>query len=192
MSIFNRFRAAFHRSNGLRPARWNAHLKNSDIFECIPYTPASAALGQATIPTIIGFRIKQEGPASRSFKDPRPSFAFLETDQEIVAWQEVFASNVSYETDTDLIDEELAINRLVNFHKTTGKTYEVFSEKPLLRWNDKPSVLPDSLLCFSGAPFLPTVGDADWPPLSVSMGPLNFDKQAARGRYGFEQPPLQI
>lgn len=192
MSVFNRLRAAFHRSNGLRPARRNPHLKNSDIFEFVPYMPALAALRQATLPTIIGFRIRQNGPAARSFRDPRPSFAFLETDNELAAWQEVFASNISYETDTDLIDEELAINRLVNFHNTTVKTYEVFSDKPLLQWNDKPSVLPDSLLCFSGAAFLPKVGDAEWPPLSVSMGPLNFDKQAARGRYGFEQPSLQI
>lgn len=86
MSIFNRLRAAFHRSNGLRPARRNAHLKNSDIFECVPYTPALAALRQATIPTIIGFRIKQNGPVARSSKDPRPSFAFLENDEEIAAW----------------------------------------------------------------------------------------------------------
>ena len=192
MSPLRRFCARFVRRKAPRPVYRNAHRKNSDVFEYVKYAPALTALRQIAIPTIIGFRIKKDGPVPPSLTDPRPSFAILETDEEIAAWQKLFVSKISYETDMAAVDEELKLHSLVNFHKPGAKTYEVLSEKPLLKWNDRPSVLPDSPLCFSGTAFLPEVSDAGWPPLSVTMGPVNFDDQAARGRYGFEQPPLEI
>lgn len=192
MSRLRRFLARFLQRKAPHPVYRNAHRKNSDVFEYVKYAPSLTALRQIAIPTIIGFRIKKDGPVPPSLTDPRPSFAILETNEEIAAWQKLFASKISYETDMAAVNEELRMHRLFNFHKPSAKTYEVFSEKPLLRWNDRRSVLPDSPFCFSGAAFLPEVSDAGWPPLSVTMGPLDFDDQAARGRYGFEQPPSEI
>ena len=133
MRFFDRFLSDPPSPEGPRPAYFNAHLKNSDVFECMKYAPSLAALRQTAIPTIIGFRIKQGGPIPPSLTDPRPSFAILETDVEIASWQKVFEANISYEADINIVKEELDLHRLVNFHKPIGTTYETVSEKPLLR-----------------------------------------------------------
>lgn len=75
----------------------------TDIYDTMLYQ-APEGVQAGALPTIYAFRVKD---ATLS-PDPRPSFAFLETDREIQEWQQVLAGPVrrnaeGYITDTPLL-----------------------------------------------------------------------------------------
>lgn len=147
-------RQFLHRLMGRRPQL----LKYSDVFDVMRYQ-APGDLPAGSVPDIHAFRIK-DGVAS---PDPRPSFAFLETADEVSAWHLVMAGNVEVDGNRQITD------------------------RPLLQWNEIPSLLTSDtgmvMTC------LPEDMDSDWPPLAVQTLPFGarVTGEPVRDRYHFEQ-----
>lgn len=135
-----------------------APIGYADIFETMRYrVPDESPVG--LLPMIYGFRMK-DAIISLS---PRPSFAFLETEDEVLAWQGVLAGPARLDA---------------NGHVT---------DAPLLRWNTIPSLLTSSEEII--ATYLPVMRDDNWPPLSVQAHAFGTEMSpdAARDRYFFQE-----
>lgn len=130
----------------------------ADMFDTMLYrVPDETPSG--TMPTVYGFRVKEEVPSP----DPRPSFVLLESDEETQEWQQAIAGSVVLNEDGNITDA------------------------PLLRWNDIPSLLTadDEIV----ATYFPVRDGEGWPPLALQAHPFDMALaiKPARDRYYFEQ-----
>lgn len=172
------------------------YLMNSDFYETARYVPISD--GDITpiehlLPSIYGFRVIEK--YALNTPDPRPSFAILESDQEIAEWMDIYNGPAAKETDRTVLDSIISYVKMINFHSSTDKwAISAVSDIPLLAFNNKPSTRPDSGIYFQ-INYIPEIyvggratGSNPWPPLVLTMGSQNGDgPPEGRLRYGFEQ-----
>jgi hypothetical protein len=137
---------------------WFKMLRNADLYEVMRYE----VRGENTaldLPTVYAFRAKPHIP---SF-DPRPSFVFLETQDEIDDWHKAMSEKVE---------------RDFNGH---------ISDSALLHWNNVPSLLTaDNEII---ATYFPMQEGGGWPSLALQAHPFDavLDDKPARDRYYFQQ-----
>jgi len=172
------------------------YLKNSDFYDAMRYVPISD--GDITpikhvLPSIYGFRVTER--FALNTPDPRPSFAILESDQEIRAWMDIYSGPAARETDKSVLDSLKGYVKMINFHDSAnGLPIRAVSDQPLLVFNNKPSTRPDSSL-YIEINYIPeiyvgsrAVGPNPWPPLVLTMcAETGEGPPEGRLRYGFEQ-----
>lgn len=130
----------------------------ADVFDVMRYEQPEG-VPEFALPSVYAFRTK---PIVQT-PDPRPSFAFLETADEIDAWHRVLAEVIVLNGDGHL------------------------SDLPLLRWNNIPSLLTSDDVII--ATYAPAEEGEGWPSLVVQTHAPDADlpEKPARDRYYFEQ-----
>lgn len=130
----------------------------ADVFETLRYAPPEDA-PRFLLPSVYAFRTRPHVQTP----DPRPSFALLETDDEISDWHKVLAEPVVLDA---------------NGH---------VSDLPLLHWNEVPSLLASEHAIV--AIYTPSRDAGAWPELHLKAHPpeAELNDSPARDRYYFEQ-----